>query len=129
MDALAHPYLDEGRLRYHSCMCTCCYTTSGGLRQYTGDFEPATSHPFDDLWERKLTTVQQVKGKNRTDRRTCTLKNDTSISNDFYTDFTLSLSRSLLGWRVRSFVFCKFEFDRLIAFNFPINIWNQRKDV
>ncbi|XP_003698764.1 serine/threonine-protein kinase NLK isoform X2 [Apis florea] len=42
-------------------MCTCCYTTSGGLRQYTGDFEPATSHPFDDLWERKLTTVQQVK--------------------------------------------------------------------
>ncbi|KAK1133993.1 hypothetical protein K0M31_011778 [Melipona bicolor] len=65
VDALAHPYLDEGRLRYHSCMCTCCYTTSGGLRQYTGDFEPATSHPFDDLWERKLTTVQQVKGKNR----------------------------------------------------------------
>ncbi|XP_016766723.1 serine/threonine-protein kinase NLK isoform X5 [Apis mellifera] len=61
VDALAHPYLDEGRLRYHSCMCTCCYTTSGGLRQYTGDFEPATSHPFDDLWERKLTTVQQVK--------------------------------------------------------------------
>ena len=48
-------------------MCTCCYTTSGGLRQYTGDFEPATSHPFDDLWERKLTTVQQVKGENRTD--------------------------------------------------------------
>nr|XP_012136916.1 PREDICTED: serine/threonine-protein kinase NLK isoform X4 [Megachile rotundata] len=61
VDALAHPYLDEGRLRYHSCMCTCCYTTSGGMRQYTGDFEPATSHPFDDLWERKLTTVQQVK--------------------------------------------------------------------
>ncbi|CAD1469388.1 unnamed protein product, partial [Heterotrigona itama] len=61
VDALAHPYLDEGRLRYHSCMCACCYTTSGGLRQYTGDFEPATSHPFDDLWERKLTTVQQVK--------------------------------------------------------------------
>ncbi|XP_076674105.1 serine/threonine-protein kinase nemo isoform X2 [Andrena cerasifolii] len=61
VNALAHPYLDEGRLRYHSCMCTCCYTTSAGMRQYTGDFEPATSHPFDDLWERKLTTVQQVK--------------------------------------------------------------------
>lgn len=62
VDALAHPYLDEGRLRYHSCMCTCCYTTSGGMRQYTSDFEPVTSHPFDDLWERKLTSVQQVKG-------------------------------------------------------------------
>ncbi|KAL2737361.1 serine/threonine-protein kinase NLK isoform X1 [Vespula maculifrons] len=61
VDALAHPYLDEGRLRYHSCMCTCCYTTSAGMRQYTGDFEPATTHPFDDLWERKLTSVQQVK--------------------------------------------------------------------
>lgn len=65
IDALAHPYLDEGRLRYHSCMCKCCYTTSGGMRQYTADFEPAATQPFDDLWERKLTSVQQVKGKNR----------------------------------------------------------------
>lgn len=63
IDALAHPYLDEGRLRYHSCMCKCCYTTSGGMRQYTADFEPAATQPFDDLWERKLTSVQQVKGK------------------------------------------------------------------
>ncbi|KAL7047927.1 hypothetical protein ACKWTF_003151 [Chironomus riparius] len=61
IDALAHPYLDEGRLRYHSCMCKCCYTTSGGMRQYTADFEPAATQPFDDLWERKLTSVQQVK--------------------------------------------------------------------
>lgn len=64
IDALAHPYLDEGRLRYHSCMCKCCYTTSGGMRQYTADFEPAATQPFDDLWERKLTSVQQVKGRN-----------------------------------------------------------------
>lgn len=61
-DALAHPYLDEGRLRYHSCMCKCCFTTSSSMRQYTGDFEPAASQLFDDLWERKLTSVQQVKG-------------------------------------------------------------------
>jgi hypothetical protein len=64
IDALAHPYLDEGRLRYHSCMCKCCYTTSAGMRQYTADFEPAATQPFDDVWERKLTSVQQVKGKN-----------------------------------------------------------------
>lgn len=62
VDALAHPYLDEGRLRYHSCMCKCCYTSPNALRQYTADFEPVTPHPFDDLWERKLTSVQQVKG-------------------------------------------------------------------
>ncbi|KAJ9586469.1 hypothetical protein L9F63_019869, partial [Diploptera punctata] len=61
VDALAHPYLDEGRLRYHSCMCKCCYTTTGGMRQYTADFEPVAPHSFDDLWEKKLTSVQQVK--------------------------------------------------------------------
>lgn len=61
-DALAHPYLDEGRLRYHSCMCKCCFTTSAGMRQYVVDFEPTASQPFDDYWERKLTSVQQVKG-------------------------------------------------------------------
>ena len=61
-DALAHPYLDEGRLRYHSCMCSCCYTTGSGMRQYTGEFEPTTPHSFDDQWERNLNSVQQVKG-------------------------------------------------------------------
>ena len=29
VEALNHPYLDEGRLRYHSCMCTCCTNNSG----------------------------------------------------------------------------------------------------
>ena len=24
LECLDHPYLDEGRLRYHSCMCSCC---------------------------------------------------------------------------------------------------------
>ena len=33
------------------------------MRQYTAEFEPAATQPFDDLWERKLTSVQQVKGK------------------------------------------------------------------
>uniref|UniRef100_A0A8D9AF64 Mitogen-activated protein kinase n=1 Tax=Cacopsylla melanoneura TaxID=428564 RepID=A0A8D9AF64_9HEMI len=74
--ALCHPYLDEGRLRFHSCMCKCCYTTpspatgppsislggpAGAGRQYTVDFEPGAPQAFDDTWERKLTSVQQVK--------------------------------------------------------------------
>ncbi|XP_067864462.1 serine/threonine-protein kinase NLK isoform X1 [Heptranchias perlo] len=59
-DALAHPYLDEGRLRYHTCMCKCCYTTSTG-RVYTNDFEPITNPKFDDSFEKNLTSVRQVK--------------------------------------------------------------------
>ena len=61
-DALAHPYLDEGRLRYHTCMCKCCYTTSTG-RVYTSDFEPVTNPKFDDDFEKNLSSVRQVKGK------------------------------------------------------------------
>lgn len=61
-DALNHPYLDEGRLRYHSCMCTCCVTSSqSGIRQYTRDFEPVSDQVFDDAWERDLTCVSKVK--------------------------------------------------------------------
>ncbi|KAK5869103.1 hypothetical protein PBY51_010062 [Eleginops maclovinus] len=59
-DALAHPYLDEGRLRYHTCMCKCCYTTSTG-RVYTSDFEPVTNPKFDDGFEKNLSSVRQVK--------------------------------------------------------------------
>ncbi|KAM7413777.1 hypothetical protein PAMA_020917 [Pampus argenteus] len=57
-DALAHPYLDEGRLRYHTCMCKCCYTTSSG-RVYTSDFEPVTNPKFDDGFEKNLSSVRQ----------------------------------------------------------------------
>nr|UEC49170.1 nlk [Hofstenia miamia] len=59
-DALNHPFLDEGRLRYHSCMCTCCVITPQGTRQHTNDFEPVCRVPFDDLYE-DLTSSQAVK--------------------------------------------------------------------
>ncbi|KFQ35541.1 PREDICTED: serine/threonine-protein kinase NLK, partial [Merops nubicus] len=59
-DALAHPYLDEGRLRYHTCMCKCCFSTSTG-RVYTSDFEPITNPKFDDTFEKNLSSVRQVK--------------------------------------------------------------------
>ena len=61
-DALAHPYLDEGRLRYHTCMCKCCYTKSS-VRVYTSDFEPVTNPKFDDGFEKNLSSVRQVKGE------------------------------------------------------------------
>ncbi|KAI8434685.1 hypothetical protein MSG28_003216 [Choristoneura fumiferana] len=61
VDALAHPYLEEGRLRYHSCMCKCCYSAPPAARHYSPDLEPAAHHAFHDGWERKLTSVHQVK--------------------------------------------------------------------
>lgn len=60
-DALSHPYLDEGRLRYHTCMCTCCFSVSSG-RIYTSDFEPRADPKFDGSYEKNLTSVWQVKG-------------------------------------------------------------------
>ena len=64
-DALSHPYLDEGRLRYHACMCRCCWSAGGQPRQYTQDYEPTAHQAFDDTWERELTSVVQVKGERR----------------------------------------------------------------
>ncbi|XP_052074611.1 serine/threonine-protein kinase NLK-like [Mytilus californianus] len=61
-DALAHPYLDEGRLRYHACMCKCCYSTNSG-RRYTSDFEPTCSQPFSYGFEDSLTSCHRVKEK------------------------------------------------------------------
>ena len=61
LDALAHPYLEEGRLRYHSCMCKCCMTAAGG-RQYCPEFEPTSLSPFSYAFEEELTSVYKVKG-------------------------------------------------------------------
>lgn len=59
-DALSHPYLDEGRLRYHTCMCTCCKTTPSGI-SYVDVLEPANTLPYDLSFEEHLYTVFQVK--------------------------------------------------------------------
>lgn len=61
-DALSHPYLDEGRLRYHTCMCQCCYSVPSG-RVYTRDFEPVAERPFSHSYENSLLSVWQGKGQ------------------------------------------------------------------
>ncbi|UYV64204.1 NLK [Cordylochernes scorpioides] len=61
-DALIHPYLEEGRYRYHSCMCHCCPITPTG-RHFTPDLEPTAPIPFDDSFEKDLSSVQMVKGQ------------------------------------------------------------------
>ncbi|XP_054156122.1 serine/threonine-protein kinase NLK-like [Oppia nitens] len=59
-NALSHPYLEEGRLRYHSCMCRCCHTV-GPNRRYAADLEPMAPTPFDYGFEKELTSVHAVK--------------------------------------------------------------------
>ncbi|KAL7064852.1 hypothetical protein AAHC03_05415 [Spirometra sp. Aus1] len=51
-EALSHPYLEEARLRYHSCMCTCCHDvpvatsqTSLGSPGVSGDSGSLSSAP------------------------------------------------------------------------------------
>ena len=59
--ALSHPYVDEGRLRYHTCMCQCCPNLADGIR-YTSDAEPVCSTPFHYVFEDELNSVSTVKG-------------------------------------------------------------------
>ncbi|RXG60070.1 Serine/threonine-protein kinase NLK, partial [Armadillidium vulgare] len=63
VNALDHPYLDEGRMRYHSCMCNCCGSAPCGGRQYTPDSEPVASQPFDDGWESEIKSIPQLKDR------------------------------------------------------------------
>lgn len=58
--ALKHPYLQEGRMRYHTCMCGCCITIDD-KRKYCTNMEPVATSPFDDSFERDLVAVHQVK--------------------------------------------------------------------
>lgn len=60
-NALSHPYLEEGRLRYHSCMCRCCHNV-GSSRRYVSDLEPMAPTSFDYSFERELSSVHLVKG-------------------------------------------------------------------
>jgi len=59
--ALSHPYVDEGRLRYHTCMCQCCPNSPDGVR-YTSDAEPVCSTPFHYVFEDELNSISRVKG-------------------------------------------------------------------
>ncbi|CAI2350292.1 unnamed protein product [Caenorhabditis sp. 36 PRJEB53466] len=47
--ALAHPYLFDGRQRFHADVCTCC----DPMRR-ADDLEPAHTAPFDPQWEEDL---------------------------------------------------------------------------
>ncbi|CAI5445070.1 unnamed protein product [Caenorhabditis angaria] len=58
-EALDHSYLEEGRLRFHSCMCSCCYTkpNSGNHRSFAQDLDPYHEVPFDPKWEKDMSRL------------------------------------------------------------------------
>lgn len=62
-NALMHMYLEEGRLRYHTCMCTCCSSTLTGGIKYTDNSEPDCSTPFHYNFEDELTSVTKIRGR------------------------------------------------------------------
>ena len=57
---LEHNYIHEGRIRYHSCMCRCCFSTPNG-RQYTVNLEPIRGFRYDDSDE-NFCSMRQAKG-------------------------------------------------------------------
>lgn len=100
-EALKHPYLDEGRLRFHSCMCRCCRTSSSGLRIYAADLEPCTEQHFDDRWEKKVMSLQQIKeelyrlvSEHAQSNRTPLCINPHSAAFKSFTRYTTNLTRS-----------------------------------
>jgi nemo like kinase len=56
-EALKHSYLEEGRMRFHSCMCSCCFTSPKRERVFTKVFDPCHERPFDPLWEKELSRI------------------------------------------------------------------------
>ncbi|KAI6215543.1 hypothetical protein M3Y94_00397300 [Aphelenchoides besseyi] len=56
-EALSSTYLDDGRMRFHSCMCTCCFSISKRERQYAKELDPEHQRPFNPLWEKELTRL------------------------------------------------------------------------
>jgi nemo like kinase len=64
-EALAHPYLAEGRMRFHSCMCSCCYTTTNSNRIFTASFDPLHESPFEPKWERELSSLSMFELRDR----------------------------------------------------------------
>ncbi|KAF2346239.1 Protein kinase domain [Trinorchestia longiramus] len=86
LDCLDHPYLDEGRLRYHSCMCCCCGPDASfspqhrssdpvrgwedSIRKTPGfrgannpNLEPTAPEPFKHTYEDEIRSLGEVKDR------------------------------------------------------------------
>ncbi|KAI1729007.1 protein kinase domain-containing protein [Ditylenchus destructor] len=64
-EALRHSYLEEGRMRFHSCMCTCCQSRGRGERVFNKVFDPCHRTPFDPAWEKELSRLSMFELRDR----------------------------------------------------------------
>ena len=60
LNALCHPFLDDGRIRFHTFLCSCCVTWLGS-RQFCRELEPSCPFKFDPSYERELTSLNKAK--------------------------------------------------------------------
>lgn len=62
VNALMHPYVEEGRIRYHACMCSCCPNALLSFSvQSIEDFEPVCQKPFQMNFEDRLSSKAEIK--------------------------------------------------------------------
>ncbi|ESN96461.1 hypothetical protein HELRODRAFT_107531 [Helobdella robusta] len=62
-NALTHMYIDDGRTRYHTSICSCCQCYNPFATQLYRDYEPSCQKPFSVQFEDELSTVTAVKLK------------------------------------------------------------------
>nr|AFD29625.1 NLK-1 [Schmidtea mediterranea] len=67
-EALSHSYLDDARLRYHSCMCSCCHDhqdsskpNDGIVRNFCIDSEPICPKPISSTIDNSFTKMSEAK--------------------------------------------------------------------
>lgn len=60
-EALCHPYLEDGRLRYHTTLCSCCHTANGNLRRFCNDLEPSSPSKFNTQHEKDMTDLHKAR--------------------------------------------------------------------
>lgn len=63
VDALFHPFLEDGRIRYHTFLCSCCNTMLIRGREFASDLEPSASELFDFSYEKDLTSIPKAKAQ------------------------------------------------------------------
>lgn len=61
-EALMSRFISDGRLRFHSCMCSCCATLNG-KRNFCNDLEPIPRQIFNDSYESNLPNLTFAKGR------------------------------------------------------------------
>lgn len=61
VNALFHPFLEDGKMRYHTYLCSCCHTSASG-RNFARDLEPSASFKFDSSYEKELTSIAKARG-------------------------------------------------------------------